>query len=109
MLLIEVLLYFGGNTKMNIITSITQKKRITLHKGKSPLFPGIENKLYDFFKFNRLLGNCITTASLVHQFLVLCLERKNDIIDTICHIIYRFMKRHYLTLRINTYIGQALP
>ena len=44
------------------------EKKIILHKGKNPLFPDIENKLYDFFGFNRKLGNCITTASLVHQF-----------------------------------------
>lgn len=85
------------------------EKRITLHNGKSPLFPDIENKLYEFFEFNRKLGNCITTGSLVHQFLVLCPDRKNDKLDTIYHIIYRFMKRHYLTIRTSTHIGQALP
>ena len=55
------------------------------------------------------MGNCITTGSLVHQFLVLCPDRKNDKLDTIYHIIYRFMKRHYLTIRTSTHIGQALP
>ena len=86
-----------------------REKRITLHKGNSILIPDIENKLYAFFEFNRKLGNCITTGSLAHQFLVLCSERKNDKLDTINHIIYRFMKHHYLTIRTSTHIGHALP
>ena len=55
------------------------------------------------------MGNCITTASLVHKFLVLYPERKNDKLDMIYHTIYRFMKRHYSAIRTNRYIGQALP
>ena len=56
---------------------------------------------------NRKLSICITTNSLKYQFLVYY-PGKKLIINTLYHLIFRFMNSHYLTLQRETNIGQSL-
>ena len=60
----------------------------------------------NILEIGKLYSNSLISSSF---FSVLCPVRKNDKLDTIYHIIYRFMKQHYLTVRANTHIDQALP
>ena len=56
-----------------------QKKfHCPLHQGKNPMYNEIENKIYNFVDMNRKLGNCIIAGLLIHQFLVLCPDKKGD-------------------------------
>ena len=58
---------------LNKYSSLETSKlhKTTMHKGKPPLNPDIENKLISFIEFNRKLFNPITTYSLYLKLLEL--------------------------------------
>ena len=41
------------------------KNHLTIHKGTQPKFIDIENKLYEFFEFNRALSNGVTIKAIL--------------------------------------------
>jgi len=107
-MLIEVLIYWRNHkNKYNNVDN--SEKRVVVHKDKILYFLIVKINYMIFLILIENLGNCITTDLLVHQFLFLCPERKNNILDSLYHIIYSFMKLHYLTLRESTHIIRLFP
>ena len=49
-----------------------------MHKGVPPKFIDLEDKLYEFFEFNRKLGNAVKIKALILQMIKLDEENKNS-------------------------------
>ena len=49
-----------------------------MHKGAQPKFIDLEDKLYEFFEFNRNLGNAVTIKSLLLQMIKYDEENKSN-------------------------------
>lgn len=95
---------------LNKYSSLDTSKleKTTMHKGKPPLNPDIENKLISFIEFNRRLYNPITTYSLYLKLLELWPERKKYSQNTNYALIYRILIRHSYTFRTKSHYGQLL-
>ena len=88
-----------------------------MHKGVQPKFIDLEDKLYEFFEFNRKLGNAVTIKALILQMIKLDEENinnknknyfgiKNDNFHTNYTHIERFMDRKGLSIRQATGMGR---
>ena len=49
------------------LSQFRNKNNFTMNKGAQPKFIDLEDKLYEFFEFNRNLGNAVTIKSLLLQ------------------------------------------
>ena len=88
-----------------------------MHKGVQPKFIDLEDKLYEFFEFNRKLGNAVTIKALILQMIKLDEKNinnknkkyfriKNDNFHTNYTLIERFMDRKGLSIRQATGMGR---
>ena len=88
-----------------------------MHKGAQPKFIDLEDKLYEFFEFNRNLGNAVTIKSLLLKMIKYDEENKNNKINKYFGVkndnfhtnytrIERFMDRKGLTIRHSTGMGR---
>ena len=99
------------------LLQFTNKNNFTKNKGVQPKFIDLKDKLYEFFEFNRNLGNAVTIKALLLQMIKLDEENKNnknnkyfgiknDNFITNYTRIERFMDRKRLSIRQNNGMGR---
>ena len=60
------------------LSQFRNKNNFTMNKGAQPKFIDLEDKLYEFFEFNRNLGNAVTIKSLLLQMIKYDEENKSN-------------------------------
>ena len=96
--------------KLPELLAISNKShKSTLHPGRKPETVDIENEIVEWILMNRSLGVSISSWEVIIKACSLKPELNQKSIGILKKWWYKFLKRHFLTFRAGTHIGQKLP